>query len=172
MLFICICISVLLLVCWYLVFFYNNFFFDVGICLNYCFIMNYFKLLLFLYVYVYIFFYNLDYLRYIILFLLFYCVYCVKCLWLWCCLFVFKRFKEFCYYGIYDVIMCWFLWKEKKWVGFCCFKRCIRCILIKVFIILKKFICFWGVFNKMWFYIENVILIFYFFCFGFWYEIL
>lgn len=36
-------------------------------------------------------------------------------------------------------------YEKRKWVGFCCFKRCIRCILIKVFIIFKKnFLFFMG----------------------------
>lgn len=117
MLLTCTCTSVSLSACRYSASFYNNSFFDVGTRLNHCFITNYSKLLLRLHVHIYIFPYNLDYFRYIISFLSFHCAYCAKCSWLWCCPFAFKGFKESRYHGIHDVIMCWFLRKEKTgWI--------------------------------------------------------
>lgn len=148
MLLTCTCTSVSLSACRYSASFYNNSFFDVGTRLNHCFITNYSKLLLLLHVHVHIFPYNLDYFRYIISFLSFHCAYCAKCSWLWCCPFAFKGFKESRYHGIHDVIMCWFLRKEKNGLNFVVLKDVPDIYQLKLSLHWKNFFALEGFLTK------------------------
>lgn len=158
------------LVCRYSAAFYNNSFFDVGTRLNHCFITNYVISCYCFYMYIYF-------------------------LTIWIILDILYRFYRFIVLTVpnahdcdavhlpsidsknlvtmvFMTSLCVDSYEKRKRVGFCCFKRCTRCISIKAFITLKKILRSSWVFKKMWLYIENVTSIFYSFCFGFQHEIL
>lgn len=173
MLLTCTCTSVSLSACRYSASFYNNSFFDVGKRLNHCFITNYSELLLLLHVHVHVFPYNLDYFRYINLYRFYrFIVLTVPNAHDCDAVHLPSRDSKNLVTMVFMTSLCVDSYEKKKRVEFCCFKRCTRCISIKAFITLKKFLWSWGVFNKMRLYIENVTSIFYSFCFGFRHEIL
>lgn len=127
---------------------------------NHCFITNYSKLLLLLHVHV--FPYNLDYLKYI-----FYRFNVSLCL---LCQILMVVMLSICLQEIQRILLPWYSWlhyaliltKRENGLDIVVLKDVPDVMSIKAFITLKTFFSLlsWGVINKMWLYIKNVILIY------------